>query len=207
MKHLLKVMLLLWAASACGQEYPFVKKYVAGNVLLRDSTLRSGQIRWFPAQNAQLKFRMDSKAEAVQYSPQDVLGFTVDSLTFVPLFNLQVYSTAYVTLGKMSAVSHVFGQVIDRGTYNIYLILSSDYNAMSERNETYANFIFEQKISDAFQYAAYPFDLMMKDSKYEKAKEGLYSFFKDYPEVIQKIKDYNPQDDFFEVIRFLKEFN
>ena len=47
----------------------------------------------------------------------------------------------------------------------------------------------------------------MRDKKYEKAKEGLYTFFKDYPDIIEKIRSYKQQDNFFDIIELMKKSN
>jgi hypothetical protein len=67
--------------------------------------------------------------------------------------------------------------------------------------------ILKKKVDDNYLYAAYPFAIRMKDKKYEKAKENLYIFFKDYPQIIEKIKNYKKQDDFFEIINLIKKAN
>ncbi len=193
-----------WAVFASGQEYPVTKKYVSGSVMLRDSTVKTGQIRWFPTQNGNIKFRIDTEGEAQQYTPVDLLSFTVDTLMFVPLFDLEAYTNDYAMLGKSSKIKQTFGHVIHRGDYNIYMVLVGDYDALNERVQTFANFIFEQKSDSGAQYAAYPLDIRMKYSRYEKAKDGLYTFFKNHPDVVEKIKAYNPQDDFSEVVTFMR---
>jgi hypothetical protein len=47
----------------------------------------------------------------------------------------------------------------------------------------------------------------MKDKKYENAKDDLYVFFKDYPDIIERIKAYRQQDDFFAIIDLMKAAN
>ncbi|WP_291069942.1 MULTISPECIES: hypothetical protein [unclassified Empedobacter] len=43
----------------------------------------------------------------------------------------------------------------------------------------------------------------MKDKKYEKAKADLYILFKDYPEVIEKIKSFSKENSFLEIIEMI----
>jgi hypothetical protein len=73
--------------------------------------------------------------------------------------------------------------------------------------QTYFNFIFEKKADSSTQYVAYPFGTRMKEKRYETAKENLYIFFKDYPDIIEKIRTYKQQDNFFEIIDLMKKSN
>ncbi len=45
----------------------------------------------------------------------------------------------------------------------------------------------------------------MKEKKYEKAKADLYILFKDYPEVIEKIKSFNKENNFLEIIEIISK--
>lgn len=47
----------------------------------------------------------------------------------------------------------------------------------------------------------------MKEKKYEKAKEKLLEFFSDEPAILDKIKSYKQQDDFFEIIDLVKNLH
>jgi hypothetical protein len=62
-------------------------------------------------------------------------------------------------------------------------------------------------VDSGYQYAAYPFAIRMRDKKYEDAKENLFVFFKDCPAIIDKIKLYKQQDNFFEIISLIKKLN
>jgi hypothetical protein len=62
-------------------------------------------------------------------------------------------------------------------------------------------------VNSGYQYAAYPFAIGMRDKKYENAKENLFVFFKDYPEIIDKIKSYKQQNSFLEIISLVKKLN
>jgi hypothetical protein len=97
--------------------------------------------------------------------------------------------------------------LLDSGRFNIYLVQYSGYNALSGTIQSNANFLLEKKSDSGFQYAAFPIALRMTDRKYEKVKENLYPFFKDYPEIIEKIKLYEQQDNFLEIIELIKKLN
>jgi hypothetical protein len=193
--------------SVYGQDYPFAKNFVNGTLILKDSTKLSGQLKWFPHQNEKLKFRETENDEPKKYSPEDLIGFISDTLKFVSLFDLVVYSDNYALLGKTTKIKHTFGQLLDSGNYNIYFVLITGFDAISGAIQTYPNFYFEKKVDSNFIYAAYPFAIRMKDKKYEKAKENLYLFFKDYPQIIERIKSFKKQDDFFEIIELMKKAN
>ena len=154
-----------------------------------------------------MKFRENEKADTKKYSPEDLLGFTTDTLRFASLFNLEVYAANYALLGQTLKIKHTFGQLLDKGSFNIYLVLISDYNAIAGVAATYPNFIFERKLNGVYQYAAYPAATRMKERKYETAKENLYIFFKDYPDIIEKIKSYKRENTFLEVIELMKNYN
>src|SRR5690606_21887982 len=132
---------------------------------------------------------------------------TADTLKFVSLFDLEIYSDNYALLGKTTKIKHTFGQLLDTGSFNIYFVLITGYDAISGAIQTYPNFYFEKKVNGNFEYAAYPFAIRMKDKKYEKAKENLNIFFKDYPQIIEKLKTYRQQDDIFEIINLMKKEN
>ena len=182
-------------------------RFVNGRIILKDATQLSGQLKWFPSQNDKLKFRESENADTKKYSPADLIGFTTDSLKFVSLFDLEVYSDSYALSGRTSKIKHTFGQLLDSGSYNIYFVSVTGADAISGTIQTYPNFYFEKRVDNNYLYAAYPFAIRMKDKRYEKAKDSLYLFFKDYPQIIEKIKAYKKQDDFFEIIQLMKQLN
>jgi len=201
------ILLIFLGQPSFGQDYPFGKNFIAGSITLKDSTSRKGQVKWFPSQEEKLKFQEGDKGKTEKYTPEDLLGFNADTFQFVSLFNLEVYANDYALLGKTLKIKHCFGQVLHHGKFNIYLVFATGYNAVAGSIQTYPNFLFEKKTDSGFQYAAYPFRTRMKDKKYEKAKEDLYVFFKDYPAIIEKIRAYKQQEDFFEIINLVKELN
>jgi hypothetical protein len=207
MKYLIFAALTFFSKSIYRQEYPFAKNYINGSIILKDSTQRTGQIKWYPDPTEKLKFREGENADIKKYSPEDLLSFNVDSLKFVSLFNFEVYADNYALSGKTIRVKHTFGQLLDSGKYNIYFVIIAGNNALAGGIQTYSNFIFEKKEDGSYHYAAYPFATRMKDKRYENAKENLYIFFKDYPDIIEKIKSYKQQDNFFEIIDLMKKLN
>jgi hypothetical protein len=206
MKSLVFCVLIFFAISTYGQEYPFTKTFVNGSIILKDSIQKTGQIKWFPAPTEKLKFKQDENAGVTKYSPEDLIGFNVDTLRFVSLFNFDAYAD-YALLGKPIKIKHTFGQLLDSGVFNIYFVLIPAYNALAGGIETYSNFLFEKRVGNNYQYAAYPFATRMKDKRYEQAKENLYIFFKDYPDIIEKIKAYNQRDNFFDIISLMEKSN
>ncbi|MCO5241827.1 MAG: hypothetical protein M9904_17430 [Chitinophagaceae bacterium] len=207
MRQLAITLLTFWTISVYGQDYPFAKTFIDGTIILKDSTQLKGQLKWYPHQNEKLKFRVSENAEIKKYSPEDLISFTTDTLKFVSLFDLEVYSDNYALLGKTSKIKHTFGQLLDSGSFNIYFVLITGVDAISGAIQPYPNFYFEKKVGNNYVSAAYPFAMRMKEKKYEKAKDNLYTFFKDYPQIIEKIKSYKKQDDFFEIIDLMKKEN
>lgn len=207
MRQTALLFLTLLTFSAFGQNYPFTKDFVNGTIVLKDSSQKTGQVKWFPHQNEKLKFRETGKRETVKYSPEEIVGFSADTLKFISLYNFNAYSDNYALLGKTSNIKHTFGQLLDAGKFNIYFVLITGYNAISGAIQTYPNFLFQNTKDNNFGLIAYPFAIRMKDKKYDKAKENLYIMFKDYPDIIEKLKSYKQQDDFFEIINMVKAVN
>ena len=207
MKLLVVIILFFQTVAGSAQDYPFAKDFVRGTIILKDSTKKAGQIKWYPDPGEKLRFRENENSKTVKYTAEELLGFNVDSLKFVSLFNFEVYAAQYTLLGKKMTVKHTFGQLLDSGSYNIYLVTISEYNALSGGVQSYPNFLFQKKTDSSYQYAAYPFAIRMRDKKYENAKEDLFVFFKDYPEIIDKIKSYRQQDSFLEIISLMKKLN
>jgi hypothetical protein len=207
MRHIAVLIFALLTFSAFGQNYPFAKEFVEGSIILKDSSRKTGQVKWFPHQNEKLRFRGIENAETIKYSPEEIAGFIVDTLKFISLYNFDVYSDNYALLGKPSKIKHTFAQVLDTGKFNIYLVLITGNNAISGDIQVYPNFLFENPHENNLGLVAYPFSIRMKDKKYDKAKETLYVLFKDYPDIVEKVKNYNKQDDFFEIIDMVKVVN
>jgi hypothetical protein len=118
-----------------------------------------------------------------------------------------MYADNYALSGKPIKIKHTFGQLLDSGKFNIYYVMLSGYNAVAGSIQHYPNFIFKRKSDSSYQYAAYRVGTRMKDKRYEKPKENLYIFFKDFPGIIAKIKSYKQQDNFFEIIYLMKKSN
>jgi hypothetical protein len=207
MRHVAVLIFALLTFSAFGQNYPFAKEFVNGSIILKDSSRKMGQVKWFPHQNEKLKFRETENAETIKYSPEEIAGFIVDTLSFISVYNLDVYSDNYALLGKPSKIKHTFAQVVDTGKFNIYLALIAGNNAISGDIQVYPNFLFQNPHESSLGFVAYPFAIRMKDKKYDKAKETLYVLFKDYPDIVEKLRNYKQQDDFFEIINLVKAVN
>ena len=154
-----------------------------------------------------MKFRETEKGETIKYSPEDIVGFSTDTFKFVSLLNFEAYADNYALLGKTSTIKHTFGQLLDKGKFNIYFVVITGYNAISGGIQTYPNFLFQNTRDTNFTLVAYPYAIRMKDKKYDKAKENLYVMFKDYPEIVEKLKSYKQQNDFFEIVNLIKAIN
>lgn len=207
MRHTIPLLLVFWTFTAFGQNYPFAKGFVPGTVVLKDNSLKSGQVKWLPNQNEKLKFRETGNGEITKYSPEEIAGFSVDTLKFISLFNFYAYADNYALVGKTSYIEHTFGQTIDTGKFNIYFVLITGYNAITGAIQSYPNFLFQDSQNNTPGLKAYPYAIRMKDKKYERAKIDLYALFKDYPDLIDMLKNYDKRDDFFEIINRVKAIN
>lgn len=187
--------------------YPFAWGFANGKIFLDDATQLEGQIKWVPHQNNKLLFRLNENAKIDKYAPGEITAFSVDNLVFKALFDLNVYSESYPLIGKTTGIKHTFGEVLSTGIFNIYYVAITGYNPVSGAAEIYPNVYFEKKANNGSVYAAYPLGIRMKDKKYEKAKENLYVFFKDYPDIIEQIKLYKQQDDFFKIVAAIAQKN
>jgi hypothetical protein len=185
--------------------YSFVRNFVPGIIFLNDGSQKSGLIKWFPAQEEKLIFRENEKAPKQKFPSEDLAGFQVDSFRFRSISGFDVYGNDFALLGKMSAIKNTFGQWLDSGKVNCYLVYYSGYNALAGAAQSYANILFEKKTDSGWVYAAYPVNMRMKEKKFERVKDNLQVFFKDYPEIADKIKTIQQQDGFSELLMLIKK--
>ncbi len=207
MKQIFSLILTFSLIFSYAQEYSFAKKFNYGKVILKDGSTLEGELKWFPSQNDNLKFRKSSTENTVKYKPTDVISFSSDNLKFVPLFNFKAYADSYALVGILTTINETFGEVVSEGKFNIYFTLITGYNAVSRTIESYPNFVFQDSSDPEKKLVAYPYMIRMKDKKYEKAKENLYILFKDYPEIVEKIKAFKKENDFIEIIKMVEELN
>jgi hypothetical protein len=187
--------------------YPFTRDFKPGVIFLQDGTQKTGLIKWFAAQEEKLIFRENEKSPKQKFPPEDLAGFQVDSFRFRSISGFEVYGNDFALLGKMSVIKHTFGQLLDSGRVNVYLVYFSGYNALGGANQSYPNIVFERKTDSGNVYTAYPVDIRMKDKKFEKIKDNLLSFFSDYPEIVEKIKTLQQQNGLAEILNQVKKLN
>ena len=201
------LMVLCSSLSAQVKEpsYPFARDFVSGIIQFPDGNQKAGLIKWFPAQEEKLVFRENEKAPKQKFRPDELTGFQVDSFRFRSISEFEVYANDFALLGKMSKINHTFGQLIDSGRVNSYLVYYSGYNALAGGVQSYLNIVFEKKTDSGKAYAACPVTLRMKEKKFEKIKENLISFFSDDPAVADKIKTLQPADGFVQILDMLKK--
>jgi len=203
MKSLLIIVGLFVTWSVRAQSYPFAKDFVPGTITMKDATQKKGLIKWFPSPNEKLRFKTNGEQEE-KYAVNDLQGFNTDSLQFKTLSNLEVYGEDFPLLNRMSKLKQTFAQVVYTGKINIYYVLYFGYDALQGRYVTYPNIIFEKTKEEKPEYAAFPVMIKMQDKKYEKAKQNLYPFFKDYPAIQQKLKQYYLDSNIFSLVEFIK---
>ncbi|MGV0923992.1 hypothetical protein [Empedobacter tilapiae] len=205
MKTILLITLMISSLVINAQEYSFAKDFVTGKVTLNDLSELNGELKWTPSHDSDLKFRKTKDDKVTKYNPNEIIGFTVDKMSFVSLKNLIVYSDNYALIGQTTKIKESFAQVVSKGKFNIYLITLAGYNPISRAPEDYLNFIFQDATNEKNNLIAYPYLIRMKEKKYEKAKADLYILFKDYPEVIEKIKSFNKENSFLELIEMISK--
>ncbi len=184
--------------------YPFSRDFKPGLIFLNDGTQKSGLIKWFAAQEEKLIFRENEKAPKQKFPPEDLAGFQVDSFRFRSISGFAVYGNDFALMGKMSEIKHTFGQLLDSGKVNTYLVYYSGYNAMGGSIQSYVNILFERKTDSENVYVAYPVEMRMKDKKFEKVKDNLLTFFIDYPEITAKIQTLQQQSGLTELLNTVK---
>jgi hypothetical protein len=203
MKSLIIIVGMLISWSVRAQSYPFAKDFVPGTITMKDATQKKGLIKWFPSPNEKLRFKPNNEQEE-KYAIADLQGFKTDSLQFKTLINLEVYGEDYPLLNKMSNLHQTFAQVVYTGNINIYYVLYYGYDALQGGFVTYPNIIFEKIKEEKQEYAAFPVMIRMQDKKYEQAKQKLYPFFKEYPAIQQKLKQYHLDSNIFSLVEFIK---
>ena len=203
MKQSLLITFIFLTIATFGQDFPFIKDFKSGTIIQTNGTSKTGFIKWNTNQNERLRFKEAGSDEVTKYSPLELVGFTVDTLHYKSLFDIEVYAENYPLLNKTSVLKETFGQVLHSGKVNIYCVVAHGYEPMSGAG-IFLNFLFERVTGDQKEYAAYPVGTRMKNKRYDAAKEKLYTFFADYPSVIDKIKTYKQYNDFFDVIKMVK---
>lgn len=205
MKTILLIALTISTLVINAQDYSFAKDFIPGKVTLNDLSELNGELKWTPSHDSDLKFRKTKDDKVTKYNPNEISGFTVDKMNFVSLKNLVVFSDNYALIGQTTKIKESFVQVVSKGKFNIYLITLAGYNPISRAPEDYLNFIFQDATNENNKLIAYPYLIRMKEKKYEKAKADLYILFKDYPEVIEKIKSFNKENNFLEIIEMISK--
>jgi hypothetical protein len=191
MKSLIIVVCLFITCSVSAQNYPFIKNFVAGTIILKDGSRKTGLIRWFPDPSEKLRFKMNNDAVEEKYQIPDLQGFTTDTLHFKMLSNLEIYGEDYPVLNKMSKLKNMFGQIIYTGKINVYYVLYNGYDPLRNGYSAYPNLIFEKTKDNKPEFAAFPVYINMREKRYDEAKERLLPFFSEYPAIQEKLKTFN----------------
>src|SRR5690349_22061542 len=119
MKSLIILVCLFATCSVSAQDYPFVKKFVPGTIILKDESHKTGLIKWFPDPSEKLRFKSNDGRLEEKYSIPDLEGFVADSLHFKRLTNLEIYGEDYPLLNRMSKLKYTFAQIIYTGKINV----------------------------------------------------------------------------------------
>jgi hypothetical protein len=212
MKALMFVLFSLLTFSSFAQQYPFYEDYTRATVLFKDSTLKTGQVRWEGDPKLKLNFRESKTGMPEKFAVEDIIAFYIDRYNiatekqkFVSLSGFEAYAGNYTLLGKVSKIKHTFGEQFDSGKFNIYLVVVIENSSMI--TQRYPNFVFQNTSDSTMGLVAYPFNIRMWDKKYEKAKKNLYTLFKDYPAIVKAIRKYKQEDDFRAIVDMVKAVN
>ena len=210
MKILTCILFSLLTFSTFAQRYPpFYNDYTKATVLFKDSTLKTGMLKWECDPKQKVCFKEYELAMPDKFAIEDIISFYTsrDNHKYISLSNFEAYADNYALLGKVSKIKHTFGEQLDSGRFNIYLVIIVDLNSISGSRQGYPNIVFQNTSDNTMGLAAYPFNVRMWDKKYEKAKENLYALFKDYPQIAAAIKNYKKEDDFNAIVEMVKAVN
>ena len=206
-KQILLLLIIFSSFFLQAQDYSFTKDFIKGKITLKDSSIIEGELKWFPSQNSDVKFRKNKDQKTIKYSPNEVINFSVENIKFVPLKNFTAFAEHYALIGKTSEIKETFAQVISEGKFNIFFVYITGYDPISNKIQNYENFVFQNSQDNEKKLYSYPYLIRIKEKKYENAKENLYALFKDYPQIIEKIKNYKKEDNFLEIIDVVKNLN
>ena len=189
------------------QDYPFKKNFYPGFIILKNSSRVHGAIKWMPDQVSKLRFTKNINGNSQEkYAPEDLLGFQVDSFRFVSLFNFSVYAEKYEWLGDATKIQSDFGELLDSGKINIYLVITSGFNQNGDL-QYYRNYLFQKKMPGTIEYAAYPLGKSATAKGFENMKAALVKFFSEYPEIVSKLNGLGSRDDFSGTMELIRKLN
>ena len=161
MKSLFAFFLLTASLFSYGQRYPFGKHFTAGTIMLKDSTVKTGYIKYPLNRSEKIRFRENIGSASKRYSAKQLLGFKVDSFNFVSLSNFKAIANNYPVFASRSKVKNVFGEQIEQGKINTFLVYVHCYDATSKSWDTYPNVVFEKMDKGQQQFATYPYKVRM----------------------------------------------
>lgn len=204
MRSIVLLLVLFAVTRAHGQLYPYAERFVKGTVLLPDSTVQSGEVMWLKHQNQKLRFRTSEQAEPVKYGPADILGFDVDSFHIVSLHDIRVWAENAAVIGKTSKIKHVFAQRLHAGTYSVHMVFIEAFDGVSGAIQTYPNILFQRGEAAGNTPVPLPYGVRMKDARFEKAKEPLYALFNEHPDLVDRLRALQKEDDPTAIISAVK---
>jgi hypothetical protein len=202
------ISFVLFTVSAFAQRYPFENNFIKGVVIMKDHSLQSGEVKWYPQQTEKLNFRESGKKKVIKYSPEDIAGFVAaDTLKFVSLLNLTVYADNYPVFNNFSTIKHTFAHLIDSGRFTIYFVVITRFNAFTRTLGSYPNFLFQDTRDSSGKLIPYPFAIRMLERNYEAAKANLFVMFRDYPAIVEKLRNFTRRDNFLEIVDMIEAVN
>ena len=203
MKKLILIFLLFVSSLALGQRYEFTENFIEGSIVIGDSTERIGYIKWDVYSNEKVRFKTLPTSEIEKFKPSDITGLRIDSIQFQTLFNLEAIASDYALAGVKTKLKAILGEILHKGTYDIYKIYVVGYNAIAGTTVTTANFVFMR----GDQKVCYPYGLRMRQKKYNKAKKDWIELFEGYQEIIEMINNYQREESIDPIIKKIKSLD
>jgi hypothetical protein len=178
------ILLLLLAGNIHAQNYPFTSNFVKATITYEDSTKEEGFIDWQIFRGNELRFKKVEAQVALPLRPKKLIGFKTDSLEFISIFNIKFIGMPFVRTGLKSSMNETFAEVVHRGEFNIYKIMTLSQNVLDGRRVRVVNFIFERY----GKFAAYAVDMQMSTNRMNKMKKPVLKLFEDYPAVKNEVQ-------------------
>ncbi len=198
---LISLFLALPAAFCQAQEDNDDKNgFEKGVVIKLDSTEMTGWLKFYKSQAAKLKYKQQTDSDVERFDPDEILGFQIGDEKYVSLKNIEVHEA----LGVKTKEKKCFGQVLETGAVNLYLIPYIGYNAITQTSAYYPNLFLKKKTGEQ---VSVPYTQRIKKGKVEKVKAELAEFFKDNATLVAEINKIGRESEFREIPDLVKRYN
>jgi hypothetical protein len=203
-KNLALLLCLLLAAPAvfCQTQHnnDDTNGFQKGAVVKLDSSVMTGWLKFYKSQASKLKFKQQENSELEKFAPDEILGFQIGDEKFVSLKDIEVHEA----LGVKTKEKKCFGQVLETGEINLYLIPYIGHNAITQTSAYYLNLVLRKKTGEQ---VSVPYTQRIKKGKVEKVKAELAEFFKDNAALVAEINKIGREGEFREIPDIVKRYN